>query len=319
MKNYFGKEEIIDYVSAADGTIQQSLLYRSPLKGKQPLLVAFHTWSGDMYQNSTSYQKFAEKYGFHLVHPNFRGPNWRKEGCGSDKAVGDIEGLVQYVCSILEVDEKRIYAMGGSGGGHFSLLVAGRLPGIWAGVSSWVPISDVKKWHKECYPRPGVCGYSRHIEQALGGDPNKDPVLGEEALKRSPVRYLEAAKKIPLDINTGIHDGHRGSVPVSQALEAYNLLADKKDRISEKDIKYMVEKEAIPAHLQNEKEDDPSYGKLGVLFRRISGNVRITVFEGGHDMAYAAGVGFVANQKKGRKADWKLVEAEESANGEVAH
>ena len=176
----------------------------------------------------------------------------------------------------------------------------------------------MKKWHKECYPRPGVCGYSRHIEQALGGDPNKDPVLGEEALKRSPVRYLEAAKKIPLDINTGIHDGHRGSVPVSQALEAYNLLADKKDRISEKDIKYMVEKEAIPPHLQNEKEDDPSYGKLGVLFRRISGNVRITVFEGGHDMAYAAGIGFVANQKKGKKADWKLVEADNSENGEVS-
>ena len=319
MKNYFGKEEIIDFVSPADGTVQQSLLYRSPLKGKQPLLVAFHTWSGDMYQNNTNYRIQAEKYGFHLVYPNFRGPNWRSEGCGSDKAVGDIEGLVRYMCSILEVDEKRIYAAGGSGGGHFSLLVAGRLPDFWAGISSWVPISDVKKWHAQCLSRPGVCGYSRHIEQAVGGDPNKDALPGEEAMKRSPVRYLEKAKNIPIDINTGIHDGHKGSVPVSQALEAYNILADKKDRISDKDIAYMVEKEAIPPHLQQERVDDPAYGKLTVLFRRQSKNVRITVFEGGHEMNAGAGIGFLANQTKGRKGDWSLVKADDAKADAVSH
>ena len=319
MKNYFGKEEIIDYVSPADGSIQQTLLYRSPLKGKQPLLVAFHTWSGDMYQNNSSYRKQAEKYGFHLVYPNFRGPNWRKEGCGSDLTIGDIEGLVKYICTILEVDEKRIYATGGSGGGHFSLLVAGRLSEIWAGISSWVPISDVKKWHAQCFTHPTRCGYSRHIEQALGGDPNLDPVLAEEAMKRSPVRYMTNAKNIPLDINTGIHDGHTGSVPVSQALEAFNLLAAPKDRISEKDIKYMVEKEAIPAHLQKERVDDPSYGKLTVLFRRISGNTRITVFEGGHDMTAVAGVGFLANQQKGKKVCWDLVKTDDTKEDSVFH
>ena len=313
MKNYFGNERIVDFVSPADGTIQQALLYPSSKKGKRPLLVAFHTWSGDMYQNNKSYRDQAEKYGFHLVYPNFRGPNWRREGCGSDKAVGDIEGIVKYVCAHLDVDETKIYATGGSGGGHFSLLVAARLPKIWAGISSWCPISDVKKWHKQCFTHPTRCGYSRHIEQAVGGDPNKDPLLGEEAMKRSPVRYLAAAKHIPIDINTGIHDGHAGSVPVSQALEAFNLLADKKDRVSEKDIQYMVEKEAIPAHLKKEKEDDPSYGKLKVLFRRVSGNARITIFEGAHDMTAAAAVGFLANQKKGEKPDWSLVKVLSSA------
>lgn len=319
MKNYFGREEIIDFVSPADGTIQQSLLYRSNNKGKQPLLVSFHTWSADMYQDYANFRGYAAQFGFHLLCPNFRGPNWRKEGCGSDLAVGDIEGLVKYACSILEVDEKRIYAVGGSGGGHFSLLVAGRLPKIWAGVSSWVPISDVKKWHKQCFTHPTRCGYSRHIEQAVGGDPNKDRLCGEEAMKRSPVRYLENAKKIPLDINTGIHDGHTGSVPVSQALEAFNLLAAPKDRISDKDIKYMVEKEAIPAHLQKEREDDASYGKLKVLFRRVSGNTRITVFEGGHDLSGIAAVGFLANQKKGKKANWSLVKADDVKSASVAH
>ena len=30
------------------------------------------------------------------------------------------------------------------------MLMAGRHPDIWAGVSAWVPISDLKAWYHEC-------------------------------------------------------------------------------------------------------------------------------------------------------------------------
>ena len=42
-----------------------------------------------------------------------------------------------------------------------------------------------------------------------------------ELKMRSPVRHLAKAADVPLDINTGIHDGHTGSVPVSQSIEAF--------------------------------------------------------------------------------------------------
>jgi hypothetical protein len=128
-----------------------------------------------------------------------------------------------------------------------------------------VSISDIGKWHEQCKKK---LGYSQHIEKATGGDPEKDPKAAKECKKRSAITYLAGAKDIPVDISTGIHDGHKGSVPISQALEAFNILAKPEDRISEEDIKYFVEKEAVPPHLaMKEKEFIPTTKRL-IHFRR---------------------------------------------------
>ena len=303
--------ERIEFTASIDNTRQLSLLLPAKSKEKRPLVVVLHTWSADLFQECAPwYAKHITELDFHMAFPNFRGPNWRKDACGSEKVVSDLADIVAEAKKRLRVDEDRIYLIGASGGGHASLLLAGRHPELWTAVSAWCPISDIAAWHKENLNNGPYHPYAMHIEQALGGNPNTDEALAEEAWKRSPLAYLENARNVPLDINAGIHDGHmgKGSVSVLHSVRAFNLLAAPEDRLTEEEMTYMREKEAIPPHLANEREDDPSYGKLEVLFRRVSGQTRLTIFKGGHQSSEFSGVGFLAKQFRGKKADFSLVE-----------
>ena len=57
--------------------------------------------------------------------------------------------FVDFAKKKTRIDKKRILLVGTSGGGYMSLLMAGRAPNLWAGVSAWVPISDLAAWHSE--------------------------------------------------------------------------------------------------------------------------------------------------------------------------
>ena len=61
----------------------------------------------------------------------------------------------------------------------------------------------------------------------------------------------------------------------------------------------------IPAALAAETQVDPEREKAS-LFRRSSGNVRVTVFEGGHESESGAAVLWLSRQRKGQPADWSL-------------
>ena len=138
----------IKYPASADKTLQPMLLRAASGKSKRPLLVGLHSWSGNYTQagGEVVYARWCIEKDWHFIHPNFRGPNWTADACGSDKVVKDIVDAVAYMKKNHQVDADRIYLIGVSGGGHASLLMAGRAPDIWAGVSAWVPISDLQVW-----------------------------------------------------------------------------------------------------------------------------------------------------------------------------
>jgi len=85
-----------------------------------------------------------------------------------------------------------------------------------------VPISDLAKWHEQGLARKH--GYHASIERCCGGPPGM-PKTDAEYRARSPLFVLDQAKGLPIDINAGIHDGHKGSVPISHSLNAFNVLA----------------------------------------------------------------------------------------------
>ncbi len=283
----------IKYVSSADKSIQPAMFYAPTQTNPAPLVVALHTWSGDYGQTyHTEIAKWCMANGWAFIHPNFRGPNNNPTATGSDLVVQDIVDAVEYAKKTTRIDASSVYLVGVSGGGYTALLMAGRHPEIWAGVSAWVPISDLKAWYKDGQ-------YAGDIVKSCGGVPGKSAAVDEEYRKRSPLTYMAKAKGVRLHINAGIQDGHQGSVPISHSLLAFNEVANPKDRISGDDIRFFVEKIDVPPHLK-EKIVDPSYGGARPLFRRTSGDATVTIFAGGHQILPQAAIAWIDKIQKSK-------------------
>jgi hypothetical protein len=142
--------------------------------------------------------------------------------------------------------------------------------------------------------------------EAICGGPPGSPETDKEYRARSPLHFLPQASGLPIDINAGIHDGHdTGTVPISQSLLAFNVLADANgfsaSRIASEEIHEMTSTQKIPLSLQDECEIDPER-KCQVLFRRVAGPARITIFEGGHEAEISAAWNWLGRQKKGAPA-----------------
>lgn len=290
----------INYLSAADNTRQPMIFYKPQVDTPRPLLVALHSWSNNYRQKeSVIYVEWCIANDWIFIHPNFRGPNNKPEATGSELVIGDVLSAIDYAKENARVDESRIYAVGWSGGGFLGLLLAGRAPEIWAGVSAWVPISDLNAWYEESR-RLGT-KYVREIAASCSGRPAGEGAATDECRKRSPLTYLDRARGISIDINHGIRDGRNAAdpVPVSQSLIAFNLLAVPQDRFTEDQIAHFTREAQVPSGLQSETTD-PSYGGLRILFRRQSGNARITVFDGAHDKNTEAAFRWLNRQRKSR-------------------
>ena len=171
--------------------------------------------------------------------------------------------------------------------------MAGLHPEIWAGVSVWVPISDLKAWHAQGE-------YISDLESSCGGAPGVSAEVDKEYAKRSPITYLHRAKGINLHINAGVHDGHDGPVPISHSLLAFNEVAESQDQISKEEIRYFTDEAKVPPKLQADLSDR-SYGDKRPLYRRVSGNATVTIFEGGHEFVASATIAWIQQIHKANK------------------
>ena len=283
--------------SSVDGTLQKALFFAPESEKEVPLLVALHTWSSgwqNTYNVPLAEGCIERQWAF--IHPDFRGPNKRPDACGSDLAVSDIIDAVKWAKEKTGIDMDRIYLAGASGGGHMALQMAGRAPDIWAGVSSWVPITDCAAWHAEC-KRSGR-RYYKDLEVSCKGKPGDNSEVDLEYSKRSPLTWLSKASNVPLDINAGIRDGHEGSVPISHSLKAFNLLADSSLKLTQEQIDRFTKESKVPESLKG-AGPDPSYGKdRQPLWRGQSKATRVTIFNGGHEMIPSAIFDWLAKQKK---------------------
>lgn len=276
--------------------MQPALFSEAAGPEERPLLVALHSWSGDYRQTTgIAYVAHCLERRWHFLHPNFRGVNQCPAATCSDLAVTDVLDAVEFARRHAHVDARRIYLVGVSGGGMMALQVVAKAPALWAGVSAWVPISDLAAWHAETKARK--LSYTQQIEASCGGPPGASPAVDFQYWNRSPLHFLAHASGVPLDLNAGIHDGHEGSVPISHSLRAFNTLARPSDRLSESVIADLVEKAQVPEDLRS-KEHDSTYGRNTVLFRRESGPVRITLFEGGHEILPDAAFAWLEKQSR---------------------
>jgi pimeloyl-ACP methyl ester carboxylesterase len=209
--------------------------------------------------------------------------------------IGDIVSAVKYARQHSDIDSTRIYLIGSSGGGYTALMMLGKHPDIWAGVSAWVPIADLRSW----YYQTAKAGrkYARDIMNSCGGKPGESEQVDAEYRQRSPITYLSPYIRTPVDINAGIHDGHTGSVPISHSIRAFNALAQPEDKIRESYIEYFLKEQSVPVELQSDISDS-GYGENQPLFRRKSENARLTIFDGGHEIIHQAAFSWLSEQQK---------------------
>ncbi|MBO5752017.1 MAG: prolyl oligopeptidase family serine peptidase [Kiritimatiellae bacterium] len=296
------------FKSSADDTLQPFYWYDPGVSEKVPLVIALHSWGASVNWSTpaTTTQPYCEKNGWAMLYPNFRGGNMRPEACGSDLAVNDILDLIKWAQNERAIDSERIYIIGGSGGGHFALLMAGRHPEVFAASVAFCPITDLARWHADSTLRKN--NYAANIVAACGGEPSP---TNKEYAARSPLTHLPAARQAgtPIYVATGIHDGHTGTVPVGHSIRAYNVLADEGDRISEETIAEIENTEAIPEAFRFTGCDPLYTEKNKIWLRKDSANVRLTIFEGGHSANYPAGLDFLSRQRLGKPADFSLPSA----------
>ena len=237
----------VEIVSSMDGARQPAIAdWPANSDRPVPLLVHLHSWSA-RYNNSNNFEDIraeAQRRGWAFVSPDFRGVNDHPEACGSELAVQDVLDAVEWMKKQTGIDERRIYLAGSSGGGYMALMMAGRAPDVWAAVSAWVPISDLGAWHE--FSKQQKSRYAKMMEGCFGAVPTHGNAA-QQVRRRSPVFFLGLAKGLPLDIQTGIRDGHEGSVPVSHSLRAFNAVAAPADRVAERDIEAMVRDARVPA------------------------------------------------------------------------
>jgi len=221
MKGMIMHMEEILVRSSIDGSMQPSLFHKTVSNGRRPLLVGLHTWSADRFNQEKNMLPFAEELGWNLLLPEFRGPNLCSnpigaEACGSILAKQDIIDAVEYVLANYEIDEKSIYLLGGSGGGHMALLMAAYKPLLWKAVASFCPITDLAKWY---YDNPN---YTPHIHYCCGGKPEGENM--KEYIERSPVSYIDKIAESNTKIFHGKYDK---SVPFTHSLDLYYDLSHK--------------------------------------------------------------------------------------------
>jgi poly(3-hydroxybutyrate) depolymerase len=287
---------------SGDGSVQPALAY-FPAQSRNgravPLLVCVHSWSAhfDGFDGLNELVRGAADRGWAVISPEFRGPNSRPQACASALAMQDVLDSVAFAERQASIDRSRIYLVGGSGGGHMALTMAQRAPRLWAGVSAWVPISDLAAWHAFC--KQSGFDYAAMIEASCGGSPDK-PEAKEQYRLRSPIYRLDGAKGVPIDLNAGIRDGHGGAaVPISHTLNAFNALARVNgfaDKVLPNEaIAEMTSTARVTASLADERVDEPGR-RHRVLFRRSAGPVRVTLFDGGHEIDPEPALAWLARQ-----------------------
>lgn len=293
----------IQIKSSYDGEQQTCRVYKA--KGKsRPLLVAVHSWSSDVSSVGKGFFQPCIERDWNCIAPDFRGPNMRPEACASPAAFNDVMDAVQWALSNFDVDSSRVFMMGSSGGGHMSLFVAAHSPSIWTAVSSWVPISDLERWYWEG-KYLGV-KYPGMMEKIMGGPPGTSKDVDAEYLKRSPLQDLWRALNVPIEILTGIHDGHYNqpipdyegfmstprdwqSVPCGQTIRAFNEIAkangDFDQIINEDAIEFIEDEERIPEWLDKGDIYDPTWSRK-IHLQRQSKRSRMIIYEGGHNLLF---------------------------------
>jgi polyhydroxybutyrate depolymerase len=120
-----------------------------------PVMFAFTWGTPSEMKTTTGFYRIAEKYGFIVVYPATLRGSWNN-GTSGMKDVDDygfIEAILSELGSTVNIDPKRIYAVGASNGGEFVYRLACDMSDTFAAIA---PVGSSMTFDNPCEPTRAV-------------------------------------------------------------------------------------------------------------------------------------------------------------------
>jgi dipeptidyl aminopeptidase/acylaminoacyl peptidase len=206
-----------DYVwyPSTDGTQIPAIVYKPKnMAAGQTYPAIVHIHGGPTYQWFRGFDTFAQflaDRGFIVFEPNVRGSTGYgvkfRDACLKDwggKDLEDVEGAVNYLREMPEVDPARIGVFGGSYGGYMTFMSLTKKPHLWKAGVAWVGITDLHAMYEESME------HFKYFLREQMGDPEADAELWRD---RSAINFAHQLTA-PLLIVHGVNDPR---CPISQA------------------------------------------------------------------------------------------------------
>ncbi len=269
--------------SSLDKNVQLFYFDKSSDSKPMPLVVELHSWSNTASSQKEILAEQSHAKNWNYILPNFRGVNNHIKACCSEFVIADIDEAIDWALKNMNVDKKKIYVVGNSGGGYATMAMYMKSRHDIRAFSAWSSISDLASWYKESVERNNKYG----PEIILCSSPNG--IFDEQKAKdRSPLFWktpLKKRKESSIKIYAGIHDGYTGSVPISHSIKFYNkLLTDAKESnldyfVSNEESKILLETQSFLTKIPQKMIDNRA-----ILYQKSSKNITLTIFEGTHEI-----------------------------------
>jgi pimeloyl-ACP methyl ester carboxylesterase len=212
------REVVIRYRAHTGATRKAYVLlpgwYGASRRPALPLVISPHGRGRDGRSNSHLWGDLPSIGGFAVVSPDGQGDHLPTMSWGARGQIADLARMPAIVAEALpelRIDRERIYAFGGSMGGHETLLLVARYPKLLAGAASFDGVSDFALQYRN-FPQLGcnaVClqlwrgtigeGLQTLARREIGGSPETAP---SAYAARSPITHARAIANscVPLQI-----------------------------------------------------------------------------------------------------------------------
>jgi pimeloyl-ACP methyl ester carboxylesterase len=185
-----------------------------------PLVISPHGRGVSAYRNATLWGALPARGMFAVISPEGAGRKLSRYSWGSVGQIDDLArmpAIARRTLPWLQIDSKRIYAIGGSMGGQETLLLLARHPRMLAGAAAFDSVADFARQYRNFPRMPCDKACHKHFHgpvgrtlqslarEELGGTPRTRP--GAYAV-RSPVTYVRsiATSCVPLQLWWSVAD-----------------------------------------------------------------------------------------------------------------
>lgn len=167
-----------------------------------PLVISPHGRGVRPLLNARLWGDLPAEGGFAVVCPGGMGRRLPLHSWGYTRQIGDLArmpSIVHATLPWLRVDPRRIYALGGSMGGHETLLLLGQHPRLLAGAVAFDSVTNFLRRYRDFGFTVGTRGLQALARLEVGGTPTSNPT---GYVLRSPTHWLDeiARSAVPLQL-----------------------------------------------------------------------------------------------------------------------